>query len=165
LQPPPDTTGWQTPFSHANPPAQGAVSLQATRHSPSAQIFPSAHSLEYLQVFFASVHDPDTQAWPVEQSFVVAQGQGPAVPPHAWQTLLMHALPSPQSAFVSHSFFVGVVDPGAPQKPALQTSPFGHALSSPQVATQPADVQISFGAQFALPLQALCVGAATVEQP
>jgi hypothetical protein len=98
--------GWQTPFVQVNPSAQGAAA-QLVRHWPSAQTFPSAHSLEYLQTFCGAVHLPATQVSPPEQSTVAVQGHGPAVPPQASHLLSTQALPSPQSAFVVHSTVLG----------------------------------------------------------
>jgi hypothetical protein len=167
VPPGPPLLGSHAPFVQVKPAAHGAAS-QLERHWPSAQIFPASHSLENLQVFFASVQEPATQAWPVVQSVVTVasvQGQGPALPPHALHALATHALPGPQSAFVVQSFLPpGSID-GGEQSPFLQISPLAQGTASEQVVAQPVAVQTWPGSQLLAPLQALCVGGVTLAQP
>ncbi len=108
--------GSQTPFEHVNPVPQEAV-VQLARHCPSAQILSAPHSLEYLQVFFCSVHAPSMQMRPFAQSVFVLHAHGPAVPPHASHLPPLHALPSPQSVFVVHSVEGPASVPGTAQMP------------------------------------------------
>jgi len=91
-------------------------------------------------------------------------GQGPALPPHAWQTPATHVPPA-QSAFVVQSFLGPGSTVGAAQRPLLQTSPCWQGTESEHVCVQPPAVQTEPGAQLALPVHALCVGGATLEQP
>jgi hypothetical protein len=160
----PGFVGLHTPFSHVKPLLHGAVS-QLARHSPSAQTFPASHSLENLHAFCCDVHDPPTQAWPLEQSVAAVQGHGPAVPPHAWQLPETHALPSPQSVFVVHSFFAPGSVEGAEQTPALHTSPFGQEPSSEHTVAHPVCVQTWPCPQLDVPVHGLCDGAAIFVQP
>jgi hypothetical protein len=116
--------GLQTPLSHVNPSPHGVVA-QLVRHCPSAQSFPSPHSLEYLQTFCGAVQEPATQVSPSAQSVFVAHGQGPSVPPHVSHLPALQVLPSPQSALVVHSLTApgGVL--GAEQAPLWHVSPRG----------------------------------------
>lgn len=161
---PPGTVGWQTPLSQRKPVAHGAAS-QLARHWPSAHTFPASHSLENLHVFVGEVHDPEAHVWPAAQSVAAAQGQGPAVPPHAWQAPAMQVLPSPQSLFVVQSFVPPGSVPGAEQSPALQTSPLAHGRSSEQAVVQPLAVQTEPAGQLEAPVHACFAGGATLEQP
>jgi hypothetical protein len=161
---PPVALGLQTPFSHEKPVAQEVVS-QLARHWPSAQIFPSPHSLEYLHAFCASVHAPATHAWPFAHSVAVWHGHGPAVPPQAWHVLAMHVLPAEQSAVVVHSFAGPGFVPGAAQSPFWQVWPLAQVDVSVHVAAQPVAVHMEPGGHAALPVQDDCAGAGTSVQP
>ena len=77
----------------------------------------------------------------------------------------MQTLPSPQSAFVVHSFAGPGSVFGAEHTPLLQTVPFGHAASSEHVCAQPVLVQTDPGSQLAFPVQGFAVGAVTGEHP
>ncbi len=164
--PPPEPFGSQTPFVHVKPSPHEALS-QPARHWPSAQIFPCAHSLENLQVFVGEVHAPATHVRPPVQSVVALHGQGPALPPHAWQTLFTQTLlPSElQSVFVVHSFVPPGVVPGAVHVPDLQTVPFGHDASLAHCCAQPFVVQTDPLGQLELPVHDCVVGAGTFEHP
>ena len=77
----------------------------------------------------------------------------------------MQTLPSPQSAFVVHSFAGPGSLFGAEHTPLLQTVPFGHDASSEQVCAQPLFVQTEPGPQLELPVHGFAVGADTPVQP
>src|SRR5262245_37918250 len=68
----PSFTGWQAPFSHVKPSAHGSAS-QLARHCPSAQTFPTSHSLEYTQATSFDLHVPATQESSLGQSLEVMQ--------------------------------------------------------------------------------------------
>jgi len=74
-------------------------------------------------------------------------------------------LPSPQSAFVVHSFFGPGSFFGAEHTPLLHTVPFGHAASSEHVCAHPLFVQTDPAAQLDEPVQGCVAGADTVVQP
>jgi hypothetical protein len=146
-------------------PSPHDAESQLTRHWPSAQIFPFAHSLENLHVFACAVHAPATHVRPPVQSAAAVHGHGPAVPPHAWHALPTQTLPSPQSVFVVHSFVPPGVVPGAVHEPDLQTVPFGHAASLAHCCAQPFVVHTDPLGQLAFPVHDCVVGAGTFEQP
>ena len=104
-------------------------------------------------MFCGGVHAPATQVSPPEQSAVFSQGQGPALPPHVSQVPALHVLPSPQSAFVVHSFGGPGSLPGGEQRPLWQVSPFGQVASVWHVVVQPPAVQTSPGLQLDVPVQ------------
>jgi hypothetical protein len=163
----PPGVGSQTPFAQVKPVAQGAAS-QLARHCPSAHTFPVSHSLENLHVFVGEVHDPATHVCPGEQSVAavaVVQAHGPAAPPQASQVPPTHALPSPQSLFVVHSFCGPGSVVGAEQSPALQTSPLAQGTASEHVVVQPPAVQTEPAGQLEAPVHACFAGGATLEQP
>jgi hypothetical protein len=157
--------GSQTVLTQVKPTPQ-ADAAQLVRHWPSAQTFPSAHSLENLHVSWTGVHAPATQVRPVPQSLTAVQGQGPAVPPQAWQVLAaVHVLPLPQSFVAVHSFRVTGAEPGGAQKPPWQVSPRAQDASAPHAVAQPPLVQTEPAGQLESPVQGVVLGALTVEQP
>jgi hypothetical protein len=139
--------GLQTCLSHVKPAAHVPVG-QPVRHWPSAQTFPSAHSLEYLQVGAGG-------SCCVGSGFVV-------VPPV--QVPALHVLPAPQSEDVLHSSFAPGAVPGGEQSPCWQVSPRGHVASEEQTEVQPVAVQIP-EPQLALLVQEGWAGELTREQP
>lgn len=119
-----------------------------------------------MQAFEGAVHEPATQVRPPLQSVAVVQGQGPFVPPQALHVLSeRQVLPSPQSAFVVHSFLVPGFVVGGEQSPDWQVSPFGQVASLEHAVVQPVDVQTPFGPQLALPVHDGCAGEVVGEQP
>jgi hypothetical protein len=162
--PPPTGVGLHTPLSQEKPSPHGLAS-QLVRHCPSAQILLPPHSLEYLHAFWAAVQAPATQVRPPEQSAVAVQGHGPEVPPHDSHVPALHALPSPQSALVEHSFFGPGAVPGAEQRPAWHVSPFGQVASVEQALVQPVAVQMDPAPQLAFPVQLGWAGERTGAQP
>jgi len=160
----PPVAGLHTPFSQVKPSSHGFDS-QLARHCPSAQTLSSPHSLEYLQVSSGAVQAPATQMSPPEQSAVVSHGQGPALPPHASHLPALQVLPSPQSAFVVHSFTGPGSVPGGEQRLFWHVSPFGQFASSWQESVQPVAVQTSPGLQLVFPVHVAWAGARTGEHP
>jgi hypothetical protein len=84
--------GRQTPLAEQVAPPMQPVPLAGPTvhvgtHSPSSQTSPEAHWLEYLQTVELGSHEPPTQLCPLEQSELLLQGQGPAVPPHVTHAL------------------------------------------------------------------------------
>jgi hypothetical protein len=120
--------------------------LQSVRHCPSAQTFPWAHSLEYLQVALGSMQKPFEQVRPASHGFTFAsQAHGPFVPPHVTH-LLLRQTPPLQSAFVVHSMVPPGFVPGATQSfdCGSQTRPFAQSVSAPHFRAHPFWVQTSF---------------------
>jgi hypothetical protein len=77
--------GAQTPFVQVAPFGHALVALHPATHCPSAQTSFSAQSLVYVHVSAGGVHAFATHTFPPVQSAFAVHGQGPFVPPHAWQ--------------------------------------------------------------------------------
>jgi hypothetical protein len=158
--------GTQPPFTHVVPAGQVVVAEQPFTHWPFSQTSPAGHSLSYLQMFFGSVHVPPTHCWPFEQFAFDVQGQGPFVPPHAWQWFWMQTWPLAQSALPVHcSGAPPSVLVGAMHMPDLQTVPFGQSPSAWHVCSQPCVVHTCPVGQPDEPVQGLGGGALTGLHP
>jgi len=158
--------GTQPPFTHWVPLGQVLESAQPATHWPSSQIFPGPQSLLYLQTLVLAVHAPAMHVWPVWQSVLVVQGQGPLLPPQAWQWFWMQTSPPGQSLLAVHSTGEPAsVWVGGRQKPPVQTVPFAQSLLDLQVCSQPLLVQTWPAGQLVLPVHGLAGGGVTEPQP
>ena len=81
-----------------------------------------------MQVFCGAVHEPPEHTSPFEQSVFAVQGQGPSVPPHAWQVLSTQTAVPVQSAFVVHWMAPPASVPGALHDPPLHVVPRGQSV-------------------------------------
>jgi hypothetical protein len=88
------------------------------------------------------VHAFATQTSPPVHSAFAVQGQGPFVPPHAWQWFVTQAEPLAQSAVVLQPF--GVHDPPTQTPPLVQSEVVVqvHAGFEPPQATQVLPTQV-----------------------
>lgn len=161
-----DGSIWQTPFVQVWPAPHVLESVQDATHWLSTQRRPLVpQSLENWQVFAGAVQLPPAHTSPFEQSPFDVQGQGPFVPPHAWQVESTQTAVPVQSAFVVHWIAPPASVPGALHAPAWHVVPFGQSLVCWQLFSQPTAVHTWPVGHCDAPVHAEAGGGVTVLQP
>lgn len=116
-------------------------------------------------MFAGAVQLPPAQTSPFEQSVFDAHGQGPFVPPHAWQVESTQIAVPVQSDFVVHWIAPPASVPGALHAPAWHVVPRGQSLDCWQLFSQPAAVHTWPVGHCEAPVHDVAEGGVTVLHP